>query len=144
MVGMKRRYELVPERSVAAYFAGAFVGAAITAFMVTIGMGAAPDFTWRLGEILFIASLAFFVAAIAWTVGGFLALPLWFILDRAGLTGPRTASLSGIALVTTAFMLSGVFGALNGLVVGAVSGAAAGLALWRVAYRRSDAGADPS
>ncbi len=149
MSGVRRRYELDPGSGISGYFAGAFTGAAMTAFMLTIGMstapGDAPDFAWRLAEIAFIAGFAFPMAAIIWSIGGLLALPLWFILHRVGLVGPWAAALSGIALVTIAFLtLADVFGVLNAIVMGAVSGAAAGLALWRVAYRRADCGASVS
>lgn len=167
------RYDLLPRRRVVGYFAAVFAGAGATTIFLTgaqaaLMVGAIFFERASVGSGPFLSffpilMFTFVIASAVWAVGGLLALPLWFALHRVGWKGPISAVLAGAGLVTTTYLLllaplaPSVTGTSSpddvltilvwtssAVAMGVFTGGTAGYALWRVAYRRTDAGADPS
>ena len=142
-----RRYDFVEDRKWPGYLAAIAVGALLTFACVMVHFIAAP-LVWEgamledLSPSLDVALLVFSVIALGWTFGGLFALPVWWGLHKVGLRGPGVAAISGAALVSLPFCAA--TNTVAWTLVGSGLGAAAGLTLWRVAYRRIDAGAEPS
>jgi hypothetical protein len=86
-----------------------------------------------------ILPLAFTLALAAWGAGLVAVAPVWWGLHRLGVRCPEAASLLGAAATTTV-MTPFIFGSGGDIFLAAgvsLSGAAVGLTVWRVAYRRA-------
>ncbi len=161
------RYRLMSDLIIPALLAGVVVGAMITtawrgAGLLLEGMPAAGLFI----TVIFFVSLSFWAAGLA-LVGA----PLWAVLHYMDLRSPVCAiGAGGVAALLALVVLVLVFSSgvidqygggryiiqngartadgwlsllTNALLMG-VAGGVVGMVIWRVAYRRADAGADPS
>ena len=141
MSARSRRYDVVEDRKWPGYLAAIAVGALLTFACVMVDLVAAP-LVWEgttleeLGPSLDVALLVFSMIALGWTFGGLFALPVWWGLHKMGFRGPVAAAISGAALVALPFWAA--TNTVAWTLVGSGLGAAAGLTLWRVAYRRVD------
>ena len=159
------RYRLMTDLIIPAVLAGIIAGATMVtgwcaAGLILKGMPAA----WLFILIIFFVSLSFWAVGIA-LVGA----PLWAMLHNMGLRSPVYAAGAGglaallalLALVlVTSYGVTDQYGGeryliqngvrtaggwlrllTNALLMG-VAGSVVGMAIWRIAYRRSDAGPD--